>query len=421
MADDFLRAGEGAGAPSFSCSIACADETGATSDSTVPVVVDEMSGNQLRSGETTCTVCEADGRDGAVEDDASGEKKPPRPEFFDACFRQKRKKGKYRLVEPPLLESPVVDTHAHVVTLRNPALELARCALSGVDFVVCMEDVKEPWERTYEGMDAWRAEAARLLPGVRENTLAALEEADAAWAVHYRDEFAHRTAEMVESPDACMQALPHLRIAIGCHPHNASYYNDALERTLVSCLKDPRVCGLGEVGLDYHYDFSPRDVQREVFRRQIRLAHETGLPLILHLREAHDDALQIMREEGFPAGGTLLHCFNLDRETLAPWLEEDCYVAIGGPVTFKTFDDLRAAVREVPADRLLTETDSPYMTPEPMRGSLCGPAHTIFTAARLAEERGFAPGDARTAFLKRLHDNARALLDREPTTWQCGA
>ena len=90
-------------------------------------------------------------------------------------------------------------------------------------------------------------------------------------------------------------------------------------------------------------------------------------------------------------------------------------------MTFKTFDDLRAAVREVPADRLLTETDSPYMTPEPMRGSLCGPAHTVFTAARLAEERGFAPGDARTAFLKRLHDNARALLDREPTTWQCGA
>ena len=92
MADDFLRAGEGAGAPSFSCGMARAGETGTTLDGAAPAAVDEMSGNQLRSSETTCTVCEADGRDGAVEDDASGEKKPPRPEFFDACFRQKRKK-----------------------------------------------------------------------------------------------------------------------------------------------------------------------------------------------------------------------------------------------------------------------------------------------------------------------------------------
>lgn len=346
---------------------------------------------------------------------------PIRPEFRDACFRQKRKKGKYRLVEPPLLDGPVADTHAHVVMLRDPALELARCALNGVTFVVCMEDVKEPWERTFEQTEAWTAQAAAILPDVRQATLDALDASDAEWAPAVRAAFAERTAGMVADTAACRRAIPRVRIAVGCHPHNASYYDDEMEATLRHLLRDPRVCGLGEVGLDYHYDFSPRDAQREVFRRQIRIAHEAGLPLILHLREAHDEALAIMREEGFPAGGTLLHCFNLDAATLVPWVEAGCHVAIGGPVTFKTFDELRAAVHDVPADRLLTETDSPYMTPEPMRGSLCGPAHTVFTAARLAEELGFPPGEERAAFLQGMLDNARALLDREPTAWQRGA
>ena len=353
-------------------------------------------------------------QDGAPE-------RPARPEFRDACFRQKRKKGKYRLVEPPLLDGPVADTHAHVVMLRNPALELARCALNGVTFVVCMEDVKEPWERTFEQTEAWVAQAAAILPDVRQATLDALDASEAEWAPAVRAAFAERTAAMVADAAASERAIPHLRIAVGCHPHNASYYDDEMESTLRRLLHDSRVCGLGEVGLDYHYDFSPRDAQREVFRRQIRIAHEAGLPLILHLREAHDEALAIMREEGFPAGGTLLHCFNLDAATLAPWVEAGCHVAIGGPVTFKTFDDLRAAVHDVPADRLLTETDSPYMTPEPMRGSLCGPAHTVFTAARLAEELGFAEGEGRAAFLQGMLDNARGLLDREPTAWQLGA
>ena len=110
-------------------------------------------------------------------------------------------------------------------------------------------------------------------------------------------------------------------------------------------LKDPRVAALGEIGLDYHYDFSPRDDQREAFRRQLRLAKEAGLPVALHLREAHDEALAIMREEGFPEAGTLLHCFNLDWATLEPWVEEGCYVAFGGALTFKNADDTRARPR----------------------------------------------------------------------------
>ena len=184
--------------------------------------------------------------------------------------------------------------------------------------------------------------------------------------------------------------MPRVRIAVGCHPHNAKYYDDGLEADLRRMLKDPRVAALGEIGLDYHYDFSPRDDQREAFRRQLR----------------------------FPEAGTLLHCFNLDWATLDPWVEAGCYVAFGGALTFKNADDTREAAARVPADRLLTETDAPYMTPEPMRGMTCLPDHVLFTAERLAEACGRAPGTQREEFLARLMDNARELLDRPATAWQ---
>lgn len=212
--------------------------------------------------------------------------------------------------------------------------------------------------------------------------------------------------------------MPRVRIATGCHPHNAKHYDDALEAALRERLADPRTSAVGEIGLDFHYDFSPRDDQRSAFRRQLRVARECGLPVILHVREAHDEALAIMREEGFPEAGTLLHCFNLDWATLEPWVEEGCYVAFGGALTFKNADDTREAAARVPADRLLTETDAPYMTPEPMRGMTCLPDHVLFTAERLAEACGRAPGTQREEFLARLMDNARELLDRPATAWQ---
>lgn len=212
--------------------------------------------------------------------------------------------------------------------------------------------------------------------------------------------------------------MPRIRIATGCHPHNAKHYDDALEAALRERLADPRVCAVGEIGLDYHYDFSPRDDQRQAFRRQVRLAKECGLPVVLHVREAHDEAFSLMQEEGFPEAGTLLHCFNLDWATLEPWVEAGCHVAFGGPLTFKKADEVREAASKVPLDRLLTETDAPYMTPEPMRGMVCGPDHVLFTAERLAEVRGCAPGPKRAAFLRQLLANARELLDRDPTPWQ---
>ena len=205
---------------------------------------------------------------------------------------------------------------------------------------------------------------------------------------------------------------------MGCHPHNAKLYTDEMERELMRRLALPNVTLLGEIGLDYHYDLSPRDVQQQVFRRQIRLAHATGLPISLHIREAHADALRILGEEGFPEAGTILHCFNLGPDDLQPWLDADCHIAFGGPVTFSKADEVREAARLVPIERLLTETDCPYMTPEPLRGTENSPEMSVFTAAKLAEVRGAEPGDARRDFLHRIYHNAILLLDRGPTQWQ---
>ena len=204
------------------------------------------------------------------------------PVFDDPQFRQKRKHGRYRVVDAPQLEGPVADTHAHLQLLSDPSYALARCAAHKVEFVCTIVDAFEDGTATFDRLN---------YPFPR---------------------------------------VPRVRIAVGCHPHNAKFYDDGLEADLRRMLKDPRVAALGEIGLDYHYDFSPRDDQREAFRRQLRLAKEAGLPVVLHLREAHDEALAIMREEGFPEAGTLLHCFTLDWATLEPWVEEGCYVAFGG-------------------------------------------------------------------------------------------
>lgn len=333
------------------------------------------------------------------------------PLFRDALFRNKKKKGSLRIVEVPVppLEAAVADSHAHLALLRDPALMLARCAIHGVQFVVAMEDVFEDNALDYDMLPTWQAEAERIIPEVESATLLALsQDGDAEngpLGISYR-------------ASECPIAVPHVRIAIGCHPHNAKEYDDALEARLRARLLDPRTCAVGEVGLDYHYDLSPRDVQRDVFRRQIQLAHETGLPLILHLREAHDEAYELMTEEGFPEAGVLLHCFNLDWETLKPWAERGCYAAFGGPLTFKKADEVREAVGHIARDRILTETDAPYMTPEPMRGMDCGPEHTVFTAACLAETLGCAPGVERRELLAAVYSNACELLDRAPTAWQ---
>ena len=323
---------------------------------------------------------------------------------FSISFFQKRKHHKYREVAAPVLEGPVADTHAHLQMLRNPGAELARCAYHNVRFVCAMCD---PADGLGEGEAG--AEGA-LQPGYdgSQPTFQRLEQ----WA-----------------SDACTELqgaglgeyaprIPQLRIAVGVHPHNARLWDTRMERLMLRHLADPRVCALGEVGLDYHYDLSPRAAQRGVFRRQIQLAKLAGLPLILHMREAHEEGLAILEEEGFPKAGVLLHCFNLDEQALEPWAQRGCFIAYGGPLTFKKADEVRAAAAKVPHSCLLTETDSPYMTPEPMRGVDCGPAHVVFTAQKLLEVLGCETTQQRERLLAQVYSNALGLLNRKPTEWQ---
>ncbi|MBQ3106554.1 MAG: TatD family hydrolase, partial [Eggerthellaceae bacterium] len=310
------------------------------------------------------------------------------PVFHDALFRQKRKHGKWRVVARPALETAVADTHAHLHMQPEPALALARCAANGVTFVCAITDPAEDGEAVFECLEEWCADAAALLPKVVASTAEALENEDVDQAVRAGYQVIGNAAAF--GGRSVSPTAPHVRIAAGVHPHNARLYDEAMERHLRALLHDPRVAAVGEIGLDYHYDLSPRDEQRRAFREQLRLAKEAGLPVVLHVREAHDEALAIMREEGFPQAGTLLHCYNLDWETLKPWVEAGCYVAFGGPLTFKNADEVREAAMQVPLNRLLTETDAPYMTPEPLRGINCTPDHVIFTAAKLLEVLGAA-------------------------------
>ncbi len=320
------------------------------------------------------------------------------PRFRDALFRNKKKKGKYRIVEPPLprLESCIADTHAHLDLLNDAPLALARCAAFRVRFVCSIADVHEDDSTTYDQLDTWLEEAASTIPEIMAN-----------------GSYEATTAEESFS-------LPNVRVAIGCHPHNALHYDAGLEKKLTERLHDSRTCALGEVGLDFHYLHSPKEDQVRAFRHQIRLAHEAGLPLILHIRKAHDLAWEILQEEGFPKAGTLLHCYTLDWPTLSPWVEKGCYVAFGGALTFAKNDAIREAARYMDTGRLLTETDCPYMAPEPMRGMECGPEHVIFVAARLAKTCAYEPGETRREFLDHVYGNALALLDRPPTAWQQG-
>lgn len=174
----------------------------------------------------------------------------------------------------------------------------------------------------------------------------------------------------------------------GVHPHYAHEAPQApgeLEAALEELLRQPRVVALGEVGLDYHYDFSPRAVQQEVLRRQVRLARRAQKPLIIHNRESSDDLVRILKEEQAWEVGGVFHCFWGDEALASTVVEMGFYVGVGGPVTFKKSDDLRAVLKGVPVERLIVETDCPYLAPVPYRGRRNEPAYVVETAKCLAD------------------------------------
>ncbi len=178
--------------------------------------------------------------------------------------------------------------------------------------------------------------------------------------------------------------------AVGVHPHDARLFDESAERRIVELIKSsPRVIAWGEIGLDYYYDHSPREVQREVFARQLHLARAAGLPVIIHSREADDETVEILRAglgRGSPGG--IMHCFGGSPAMAGSVLELGMLVSFAGNVTFKKAEPLREAARRVPIERLLVETDCPFLTPVPFRGRRNEPARVVETARCLAELHG---------------------------------
>lgn len=178
--------------------------------------------------------------------------------------------------------------------------------------------------------------------------------------------------------------------AAGIHPHEAAKAPENAMEILRSLLRHPRVVALGEIGLDYHYDFSPRDVQLDLFGRQLSLAAELDIPVIIHDREAHEDTLRLLRQY-HPRG--VVHCFSGSAEMAREILSLGMYIGLGGAVTFKNAKKPVEVAAMVPPDRLVLETDAPYMTPVPFRGTRCHSGFIAYTAARIAEIRGIKTDD----------------------------
>jgi len=181
---------------------------------------------------------------------------------------------------------------------------------------------------------------------------------------------------------------PFIYATVGVHPHDAAKATAETFTRLRELADHPKVQAIGEIGLDYHYDFSPRPMQREVFERQLALAAEKGKPVVIHTREAWDDTLAVLRTRW--QGGGIMHCFTGDEQQAREALDLGFHLAFGGVLTFPKAEAVRQAARITPADRLLVETDCPYLAPVPRRGKRNEPAFLVETVRRLAEVRGAA-------------------------------
>jgi TatD DNase family protein len=215
-----------------------------------------------------------------------------------------------------------------------------------------------------------------------------------------------------ETYRALSEAHEEVFFTVGTHPHNAAQEPDTAAERIVALSRHPRCVAIGEAGLDYHYDKSPRDVQRQVFRTHIAAARETGLPLVIHARNADADMIDILTEEhGRGRFDAILHCFSSGAELARVGVDLGFHVSFSGILTFKNSEELRAVAASVPRDRLLVETDAPYLAPVPHRGRTNEPAYVRHTARVLGDvvglpEAGIA--DLTTANFYRLFAKAAA-------------
>lgn len=272
----------------------------------------------------------------------------------------------------PALGAPCVDAHAHLDMLEDPAGALVRAAQAGIALVATVVDLTEAPETTLDGLEGWIAAAGEQLRplGLRP---------------------------------------PDVRLIVGWHPHNAKEGSEQLFARLRELADDPRVGAFGELGLDFHYDHSPRDDQRAWFRRHLQLAREVGLPVEIHLREAHEEGVALLAEDGIPQAGCVIHCFTEGPEMAERFLELGCHLSFAGPVTFPKAEQIREAARTVPLDRLLVETDCPFLAPHPYRGRKNEPAFAVLNAEAVAVAKGITPAEVASAALA----NAGALFGRE--------
>lgn len=320
-----------------------------------------------------------------------------------------RKNGKPEEAPAPL--APLADTHGHLTHFRKTtaAEAIVRAALVGVRMTVVPVDPVD-----------------EVGPGMRFETPAAF----LSWLDETVDGAAVRlealAGEGLVPPsfpgwEGVPDLVDNVRIVAGAHPYGAPQLDAAALARLDELLDSPRCVGVGEIGLDFGpWSKLPANVQEPAFRTQLRVAHERGLPVELHLRDeedgvhytGHDIALRVLQEEGVPAAGCDLHCFTSNPEVMAPFVELGCHIAFGGAVTFAGNQAIRDAAAACPEHLLLSETDSPYMAPVPLRGTECEPAMVAFSAACVADVREEAGVAMRSQTYASLWENACGLLGR---------
>jgi len=184
-----------------------------------------------------------------------------------------------------------------------------------------------------------------------------------------------------------LESQPDVVGSVGVHPHDAKCFTPQVAERLTSLLAHPKMIGLGEIGLDFHYDYSPREQQRDAFRRQLRIARSLQKPVIIHTREADEETCKILEEELNPRAAGVLHCFTSEEKTAEFALDLGFHISFGGILSFPKADSLRSIARGIPADRLLIETDCPYLAPVPYRGRRNEPSFVARVAEVLASER----------------------------------
>lgn len=286
------------------------------------------------------------------------------------------KKG--RPVATPVPLAPLADSHGHLTCFKglDASVALCRAALAGVRLMVVPIDPTEDLNHRWQSVPA-------LMSWLEQERERARELLDAC------------AEEELVPPDfgEDIPSLPDgVRLVAGVHPYGAHLLSPEVMGRLDSLLDHPLCVGVGEIGLDFGpYSELPSDVQERAFRQQLRIAHERGLPVELHIRDGqdntagHDLAARVLQEEGVPGRGCDLHCFTQGPEVMVPFVELGCHIAFGGAATFGRSDDIRGALAQCPQDLLLLETDCPYMAPVPLRGRQCEPAMVSHTASLLAD------------------------------------